>query len=443
MTKNTCSKKKVQLDNDARIKQRAIKVILSSLALGLLALILAVSTAKSQTITGLSEDLRVDLCQENGLDKVPLIISPSRDIKEESWTLEELWTLGGPQDQDVPLGYITGVVYQDSLLYVLDTKSSLVYVMTLEGQCIDLIDVSGEGPGQCSKPNSILGIGDGHLVLVKGQPARLIYTDFDRSLPQSRELVIPEADMYSYVIVNSIWARAGIFLAYGETTIITDRKKPDFMTIRSLSSYGQDGREVQRYFFQEVGTLRQSMPTEADIPHYAYRQSFTLAKDGRVYVAPYRDKYLIYVFAPSGQLEQVIGRDFRSRERTKAEIILASFMGEHGGQRLEMEVEDNEADILSLDILGSELLVRSSYSEYQQQAGVYTQLELFQGGRFTKRINLLGTGSAYRDELYWLSSDLLAVVRGNKDAVQYGIETQLKDYQAQVVSVSLYRVHRQ
>ncbi len=376
------------------------------------------------------------------LADVEYLISQSDQVSQYNWSLEELWTLGGEEETDVPLGYITAVVYQEDKLYILDTKDSKIYVMTIDGQCTEVIDVQGEGPGQCTKPNTLLGLGGDEFVLVKGQPAKLIFTKFYYDYPETRDMLIPEADMYSFTIANSIWNNANVFLAYTESKLIVDRKKAEFLTIKALSTFSREGVELHRYFSQEVGTLNMRMPTEADIAHYSSQDHFAIDAQGYVYVAPDRNEYHVYVFDPDGKLVKIIGRDFESRKRTKDEVVFASYMGQHLGEVFEMEVEKTEADIRAIYLLGSQILLRTSNSEYRLPTGVSIQLDVFDDDQYKAQINILGDEITQRDELRFLSSDLLAVIRGNEDAVQAGIESQVSGYRARAVQVSLYRINR-
>ncbi len=280
------------------------------------------------------------------------------------------------------------------------------------------------------------------LALVKGQPATVIMTDFYFTYPNSFKLMIPEADVYSIVTANGMRSIQDRILAYTETMIIVDRKKPDFKTIKALSLYDRQGREEHRLLSELAGRTQVGIPAEADIPHYAYKYRYALAQDGRSYVAPFRDAYLVYVFSPAGELEKILGRQYQSRMRSDREKFLAGYSGSHGGTSFQMEAENIEADILNLYLIGEELLIRTSRSEYQLPPGVYSRLDLFQNSRYQAKIEILGQGNARRDQLIFLSRSLLVIVRGNLDAMQYGVESFLDDYQSDPVQVSLYRILR-
>lgn len=385
-------------------------------------------------------DLYQDLYQGNNVKISPLLSSDTKAVN--NWHLEEIWTLGGEEEDDVPLGFVKSVVYQGDKIYVLDTKESKVYVINMLGDCLDVIDVSGDAPGQCSNPNALLPLSNNLFALVQGQPAKLIVTDFYKFYPYSKQFLVSEATSQNYVVVNGVYYDANKFLAYTETSVLLDRDKMDTTTIKALSTFSGDGKEIKRYFFKEDKEKYRQLPTERTTAHYAYREHFTIDSQGRVYVAPYRDKYFIYIFSPQGSLENVIGRNFVLRQRTPEEMFLASFMGEYQGQKFEISVESEEAAILAIYIFGDDLLVRHSYSEYRQASGVYSQLDLFVDNKLKEKVNLYAPGNARRDDLFFLTEDLLAVVKGNKDFEQRGIEKYIKGYQAEPVRVILYRIKR-
>lgn len=384
--------------------------------------------------------LHEDLQQDSGAKILPLI-SPDTKIVY-NWQLEEIWRLGGEDEDDVPLGFVKSVLYKNNKIYILDTKESKTYIIDINGKCLDVLDISGDAPGQCSNPNGLLPFSNNLFALIQGQPAKIVVTDFYKFYPYSRQFLISGAGPQSYVVVNGAYYNANKFLAYTETSILLDRDKMETVTIKALSTFSGDGKEISRYFSKEDKERYRQLPTEITTAHYAYREHYAIDVAGRVYVAPHRDKYLIYIFSPQASLESVIGRNFSLRKRTQEEMFLASFMGEYQGQKFEMSVEPEEAVILGFYILNSQLLVRHSYSEYKQATGVYSQLDLFVDNQLQGRVNLLAPGNARRDDLYFLTEDLLAVVKGNKDFEQQGIEKYLKDYEASPVQVILYRIHK-
>ena len=100
------------------------------------------------------------------------------DLITKELELEELWHLGGEEEDDALLEFICSVVRQDEDIYILDTGASKIHHYTVDGDSVAIYDIAGSGPGECDHPNDLLSLGNGYFGLVKGLPAKIIVTDF-------------------------------------------------------------------------------------------------------------------------------------------------------------------------------------------------------------------------------------------------------------------------
>ena len=390
--------------------------------------------------TEIDKYIRDDLCQRD-ISSVIIVnnFSPSLE-KEELWDCNEVWHIGGGEEGDVPLSFITSVICQDSMVYILDSKDSKIYVLTLDGICTSIFDVSGEGPGQCSKPSNLLAIEKGLFGLVRVCPGKIILTYFEGYYPPSPiNVMIGEFD-HGIVGINGIRKNSEYFLIYTETLGVLDRNKVDIISIEMLSEFGMKGQEINRYFYLELDKSMISakeMLAEIDIPHYAQEQCFVIDEDGSIYVASYRDKYWVYCFTPDGKLRTIITRDYQSRPREEEEFFLAGYYGVHAGRTFTIKAEKNEPDILSLDLVDGRILVRNSRSKERKDGLLYDVFN--RDGEFISQLFIKYPNSDWRDELVFLEKGLIAVIKGNFDTVKQGAEEILTNYVAEPVQVILYR----
>lgn len=400
----------------------------------------------------LTPQMRVDLVDQNVTD-VQVVISPAKPTGlTENLILEELWRIGGEEEDSLPMGFIRQVLLHNNMIYILDTKESKIYVVELNGRLRMTIDTRGQGPGECDNPGNFLTLGDGSFLLLRSFPAHFIQVKLPEFPPSfvknhtgkfieisQNKVGVAGAATSTLTGISGTKNQGKQILAFAETQNFTNNV---LQQDRRLATFSSKGVEGVHYFAQQAKlTARDKVPSEGSTPYYFYQTSYTILEDGRVQVAPYRDQYLIYQFLPNGELEKVFGRQYQPRKRTETEKKLISYAS-GGGESFQMDVEEFEADILGIDNRGSRLLVRTSRSDVGLPHGVYRQYDVFENGQFTHHLNLHAPGNAQKDEVRWLGDELLAVIKGNFDAQRKGVDSLVPGYNSDAVEVILYRVKK-
>ena len=94
--------------------------------------------------------------------------------------LEEIWRIGGEDDEDVLLGIITrALVDEEDNIYLLDQQLSEVQVFSSDGEYMKTLGREGSGPGEVTRPGDFLFMPDGTLGLVQIFPGKIVKVDLN------------------------------------------------------------------------------------------------------------------------------------------------------------------------------------------------------------------------------------------------------------------------
>jgi hypothetical protein len=199
-----------------------------------------------------------------------------------------------------------------------------------------------------------------------------------------------------------------------------------------LALFGDDGKELVRladnrttYNFKDfVFAEREHMPN--------FWWSACVGPDGRIYTAPYQDRYLIEVFNSNGGLDRVIEREYRRHRRSEDEIGLyyGSIEGAMANLNIDyrIEVEDHDPDVAALQRglrvrQDGTLWVLTSQGMRGQPAGIMATFDVFDAeGHFARQVAIACEGDGVKDGLFFLGKDRMVVVKGYIEAVaaQFG-----------------------
>ena len=84
------------------------------------------------------------------------ITLPEKSPAQRTVQLEEIWRVGGEDDEEILFGVVAfGVLDEEGNMYLLDSQLSQVLVINPEGELIDTLGREGEGPGEMRQPTGI------------------------------------------------------------------------------------------------------------------------------------------------------------------------------------------------------------------------------------------------------------------------------------------------
>lgn len=360
-------------------------------------------TALALGRAGASEPIRV----QNGP-------RPSQTIR--NWHLKELWRVGNEED-DFFFGRIVDVASDAAgRSYVLDYQQQETYVFDRAGKFLGLRGGRGEGPGETTMASKLL-VGPERLGLLNRYPAEIVWLDADGDPAGS---VTPRYEPNPEAIIGCWWGRLRadrIFWALTVSTFGEGEVSSSYHLAECDSSGGIHsiyltlGEDVYTHGIQDgmVDEGRYFNPLEG---------RWDVDRLGRVWVAPYRDRYLLRVLDAEGQTVMETGREYAPPVRSAEDVrkIKRSLEDRWNRTGEPVEVGMRAPSIGKLWIAtnpwGDEIWIESGASHFELPPGVMVRYDIFDlEGNFTHQVDIVGDGNSLFDHWYLVGSDRLVMVR--------------------------------
>ena len=358
----------------------------------------------------------------SGDDTVPTVANPAaaREGSDEL-ALRELWRIGGEDDEENLLGVI-GQAFSDDdgRVYLVDQQLTQVHIYAADGTYLESLGAQGEGPGEVRRLQGALLLPDGSLGLVQSFPGQIVKVDLDGT---PAGILVPGRDdptSGGFHGIMQVQYRGGRLAISG---MHTSRDEGVMTRQHYIGGFDLDGRQLVTY--RQQSTERQMQRREIDEKeNYFPHRRWALGPDGRLYVAPVRDSYLIEVYLPDGGLEKTITRAYDSRARTDAEekrtraaLQPQRFRRGRGGE-FTLTIEKDAADIESMQVTaGGELWVLSSRGYHERAAGVLVTYDVFAAdGVFVRQVAVMADGAWPRDGFIDLGDGRYLLLKGLDDA---------------------------
>ena len=338
---------------------------------------------------------------------------PSQTIR--NWHLKEEWR-AGPDDQDFVFGFIVDVVC-DALgnTYLLDFQQQETYVFAPSGKFLFVRGRKGEGPGETTMASNLL-VGPDRLGLMNRYPLEIVWLDSGGDPAGTTTPVIegnPEA-------ILGCWygrLRHGSLLLGMTRSTFTDE---GITSEEMLVGCSLDGTIDPVYLDLEDAYLQGSRDGVVDEGSYynPLAGRWDLDENGRIWIAPERDRYLLQAVDASGQIVLETTRKFVSPGRPEPEIrkIRRSIEKRWESSGLPIVVGDHAPCIENLWIMenpwGAEIWIESGASRHDLPPGVMVRYDLFDlEGIFTHQVDIVGDGDPLFDRWYLVGDNRLIMVR--------------------------------
>jgi len=335
-------------------------------------------------------------------------------------SLEELWRVGGEDDEQLLLGVVVDATTDaEGNVYLLDTQLSSVQVISPVGEYLRTLSREGEGPGEIRRVAAIQWLPDGSLGLVQTMPGKVVRID---TAGDPLGSLIPGGDDPTEggrFMLRDLFCRQGRIVAAGSrmTRTETGGAMKSF-----VSAFTVDGTEIRQYFTDEAAfDFRNPVWVEKD-RYTVFGGRWALGPDGRIFAARERDRYAISVFDEEGELEQLIEREVAAYRRTDQEKErVAAGMAPRGRfmRDITVTVADTDPVIsrLRVDDEGR-LWVLSSQGNRNQPTGIFCSYDIFDTtGLLCYRLQVTGPGDAVQDRLVFLDQERLIRITGVADAI--------------------------
>ncbi|MFH1845558.1 MAG: hypothetical protein ABIF77_20420 [bacterium] len=335
-------------------------------------------------------------------------------------SLEELWRVGGEDDEQLLLGVVVDAITDaEGNIYLLDTQLSSVQVISPAGEFLRTLSREGEGPGEIRRAAGIQWLPDGSLGLVQAMPGKVVRID---TAGDPLGSMIPGGDdptAGGRFMLRDLFCRQGRIVAAGSRMTRTDTggNMQSF-----VSAFATDGREIQQYFTDEAAfDFRNPVWVEKD-RYNVFGGRWALGPDGQIFAARERDRYSVSVYTADGELERFIEREVAAHRRSDREKErVAAGMAPRGRfmRDITVTVEDTAPVISSLRVDDQgRLWVLSSQGNRNQPDGVFCSYDIFDAeGSYIHQLQVAGPGDALQDRLIFLDEDRLIRITGVADAI--------------------------
>ncbi len=390
------------------------------------------------------------------LAEVPVISNPLSPPSVRTVEMEEVWRIGANDDEDFLFGVI-GNVLSDKAgnFYLLDTQLNEVFKFSAEGQYLQSISRSGEGPGEISVCYFCNFWDDVTMGCVNISPNWIVRFDTE-GIPKDylKPTPLPDLGSEETISISSYIRRDGFIVARGQHYIFD---KGELSRIAFLSAFDDQMDEVFRFMKQPTGyNFLKPITIDEDADYIPY-SAWTLGDGGEVYMVPDRTHFLIEVRNTRGELLRKINRDFPLLKRSAKEKEEAKnrwiFSSEDGRiPDITYKISDYSISIKSLKIIDNKLWVSTSrnYKEAQQSGNKVFDIFDMKGHLLEKRIYQIPCDPK-KDSVHWLDGGRAVVVKNIQSARMAALDNRLKvqigdggqkfeDDEESILEVILYKI---
>jgi hypothetical protein len=332
--------------------------------------------------------------------------------------MEELWRVGGADDEETIFGVINRILTDDRNIYLLDFQLAQIWVFSHAGEPAGTLGHEGEGPGEFRQPVDMCFLPDGTLGVLQALPGKVIKLNLDGT-PAGTWILGDPAQSGSY-IMRGLSQGGGVVVAGGFQQS-TDEATGAVTVETFLSRLNDAGVRDRTYAAKTVTLQMQNLHLDevelTDGPH----SRFDVAADGRVVVAIPRNRYEVSVFARDGSLERVFSRDYESWQRNERALdiwrrILESHAQSFPGAPISYEKTEPDVEQLRVGPDGS-VWILTGRAMWAPPAGVFTVYDVFSpAGRFQKQVQVVCPGNPRQDLLFWTGGELAFMVTGYWDS---------------------------
>ncbi len=361
--------------------------------------------------------------------------------------LEELWKVGGEDDEETIFGIINKVLIDDDHnIYLLDAQLSEISVFSPEGELVNTLGREGDGPGEFRGPTDMCFLPDGTIGVLQAFPGKIIKLNLDNTSAGTWPVGDPTKG--AFYIMRGLRAGGGLVVAGGTEQHI-DQTAGIVTRETFLSSISTEGLRDQTFAsntltikFQELEFDEKTLIDGAD-------RRFDVGQDGRVAVAIPRNGYEVSLFNADGTLERVFSREYEPwvRDERAAGIwqrIMETIQSQQA-PNAPVSWEDTEPDVEIIRMADDgSVWILNSRAMWTETPGAFTYFDVFSPeGVFENQVEVICEGNPQEDMLFFAGDDLAFKVGGFWDAAlsQFGGAASTEDdEEAEPMSVTCYRV---
>ncbi len=351
------------------------------------------------------------------------ITLPENSPSQRTVQLEELWRVGGEDDEDILLGMVAiGVRDEQGNVYLLDSQLSQVLVINPDGELIDTLGREGEGPGEMSRPTGLFLNNSSQIGISQGFPGKIILLNMDGT-PGGTINVNQDSESGGFAFVGTAFKRGEhLVVMHGKGTF--DMETGMINTRSVLTGIDEQGKELALFAeHNQVRDMNKQVFDEA--ANFSELTTWALGNNSLLTV-PEREKYIINIKGMDGEIKQVISRPFQPRKRNDEdkEDLTSGMEMVINGRSMEMEkhILDYDRAILTMDVAtDGRIFVQNCYQAAKYWAdGMARKYDIIDAdGVFIEELTLEFPGfDTEQDALLFLDGEYFLYMKGFEGATQ-------------------------
>ncbi|MCP4572906.1 MAG: hypothetical protein GY838_11185 [bacterium] len=346
---------------------------------------------------------------------------PADPPARRSVALEEVWRLGGEEDDGVLLGLVTGgVLDDDGNVLLVDQQLARVLVVSPGGEVLVTLGREGDGPGEMRRLLSAFAAGE-RVGMVQGYPGRVVFLDRE-GLPAGGFDLGGEAAEGGFFAIRDLHCTGTALIAHTSRSTF-DENEGKSSTRSALSVMDLDGTLAAELVSHQVerGTRHVVMDESASWAEFA---TWAVSPRGVVGTLAERDAWAVNERNLDGELLRVLRRPFRPRKRTAEEkeeaVSRIRLAVVSGGATIEKRPLDTDPAIVDLQYAADGyLFVTNCHNESGRlEAGVAGRFDVVApDGKFVEELTLtFPDHDPEQDVLVMLDGTHFLVLRNFEDA---------------------------
>lgn len=362
-----------------------------------------------------------------------VIQNPAQAPAHREITYREAWRAGAGEDDPVLGPIMDAVTDPGGNVYLLDSQQQVLHKFSPTGEYLGLAARKGQGPGEIEQVYQVCLLDDECIGMLKGFPAEIIVIGIDGRPRSSLKLQAPSfGGGMSFGMASSFAQRDGFIVVQGRVALYDGPSREEVDYVASIAPDGT----LRHCYGSHRGGYDFTKPITVDETgdRFAYA-TWALGRDGEVYFAPDRDRWLIEVRDPDGALLRTITRPAEPHRRTAAEKEAAkeNYMFSTNGAALpsiSYRIADTDPVIGGLGFDGTHLIVNDTDRD-PVEPGIATFDVLDAEGHLLERRTVRVPGCRRGDGLLQLENGAIVCVRNFEAAVasgQAGMQVQVGEH---------------
>ncbi len=348
---------------------------------------------------------------EQTIDETLHMMNPVKGMeKPASIELEEMFRVGG-YDEDVLFGVVGSImVGEDGNFYMLDTQLNEIQIFSPEGEYVRTIGREGEGPGEFRGALSMMKMPGGNIGVLQAFPSKIVMLTPEGD--PAGDFPLPEVEGAGFrVLFSAAYAGENLALMYG-------RNQPSekaFTQSNVLALVTADGSSETILHTQD-STMDFASAEISEREWDSFRNRWTATADGRVMTVPEFGKYKVKVWDAQGKTDRIIEREYPTHKRNaeQTERILEIYKGftrQIPIPNIKYDIEENFSPVSQ--VYGRDdgtLWVQTSRGTVELGDGVLAGYDVYDAkGQFVQEVTLRGEGDPIADGIHMVGDYIVVV----------------------------------